>query len=240
MGAPKSFEKLTSITAVTKLSETVYQPKGWYPESLTNGALTSGTGWTATDDFVVSTGVAVYIRTATGAGTLTQAVGTLARTGRGGAKYDFTYTVSDPTGTAPAINITTGFAAETTALTNLGTTGTYTVRFTAAATPGAFVLDGVLTAAGQTKLDSLSLLEVVDVIIGNRQAVRAVLEVATAAINFTTDGTTPTITTGTYQGHILNPGDILTLNDVTEIRQFRCINAVASNGAVVKVTYSLI
>ena len=240
MSAPKSYEKITATTAVALLSSTVYNPDVYYPESLTNGALASGTSWTATNDFVVSTGVAVYIATGTGAGTLTQAVGTLARTGRSGKQYDFTYTVSDPTGTAPAINITSAFASATTALTGLGTAGTYTVRFTAATTPGAFVLDGVLVGTGQTKLDNFSLLEVVDVIGGKRPVHRAVIECLTAAVNFTTDGSTPTITTGTHQGHILNPGDIVTLNDITEITQFRCINSVASNGAVLRVTYSLV
>jgi len=239
MSKPKSYEKLTSITAVTALSATVYSPAGWYPESLTNGALTSGTGWTGADDFASSSNKAVYTHSG-GTGTYTQAVGTLARTGRGGALYDFTYTVSSPSGTAPAIAISTAFASASTSLTNLDTAGTYTIRFTAAATPGAFVLSGTSSGAGAVSLDDLSLLEAVDGIEGNRMAARAVITVDTAAINFTTDGTTPTVTTGTHQGHLLNPGDVLTLNDITEIRQFKCINAVASNGAVVKVTYSLI
>lgn len=237
MSAPKSYEKITATTAVALLSATVYNPSVYYPESLTNGALTSGTGWTAAGDFASSSNTAVYTHS-TGAGTYTQAVGTLARTGRSGAKYYFTYTVSSPADTAPTIVISTDFASESTALTGLGTAGTYTVSFTAATTPGAFVLTGSSAAAGTVTLDTFALLEAVDVIGGNRQAHRAVVECLTAAVNFTTDGSTPTITTGTHQGHILNPGDIVTLNDISEIVQFRCINSVASNGAVLRVTYS--
>lgn len=236
MSAPKSYEKLTSITTATALSATVYAPATYYPESLTNGALTSGTSWTGANDFSASGNVATYTHSA-GAGTLTQAVTALARTGKSGARYDFTYTVSSPSDTAPTIAITTAFASVSTALIGLDTAGTYTVRFNAAATPGDFVLGGTSAAAGAVTLDALSLKEVVEDV-DRRQVRRAVITVDTAAINFCTDGTTPTITSGTHQGHLLNVGDVLTLNDITEIVNFRCINAVASSGSVVKVTYS--
>lgn len=232
----KSYEKLTTITSATGLSATVYGAVGLYPECLTNGALTSGTSWTGANDFSSSANTAVYTHSS-GAGTYTQAVTALARTGKSGAKYDFTYTVSSPTGTAPTIVVTTGFCAANTALTGLDTAGTYTVRLTAAATPGDFVLSGTSAGAGAVTLDTFSLKEVVEDE-KRRQVKRAVMTVETAAINFTTDGTTPTITSGTHQGHLLNVGDVLTLNDISEIVNFRCINAVASNGAVLKVTYS--
>ena len=93
MGSPKSYEKLTMITAATGLSATVYNPTGYYPESLTNGALVSGTSWTGAGDFSSSADTAVYTHSS-GAGTYTQAVTALARTGKSGARYDFTYTVS--------------------------------------------------------------------------------------------------------------------------------------------------
>jgi hypothetical protein len=224
MSAPKSYEIISSLTSVTTLSQTIYDPATHYPESLTSGGLGDGTG---------------YVHSS-GAGTLTQAVGTLARTGRSGAIYDFTYTVSSPTGATVAMTITTAFASEATSLIGLTVAGTYTVSFTAATTPGAFVLSGTSAATAQTILDDLSLLERVDPITGNRQAVRAVITVGTGAITFTTDGSTPTVISGTHQGHLLNPGDIVTLNDISEIKQFRCINSVASNGAVIKVNYSFL
>lgn len=234
----KSYEKLSSITSATALSATVHTPSLYYPESLTNGALTSGTSWTGANDFSSSANLAKYTHSS-GAGTYTQAVAALARTGKSGALYDFTYTVSDPTGTAPTISVGTGFALTATALTGLGTAGTYTIRITAAVTPGDFVLSGTSTTTGEVKLDTFTLLEVVSPE-DKRQAKRAVLSVETAAINFTVDGTTPTVTSGTHQGHLLNTGDVLTLNSIDEIKKFRCINAVASNGAVVKVTYSFV
>jgi hypothetical protein len=239
MSAPKSYEIISSLTSVTTLSQTIYDPATHYPESLTSGGIGDGTGWTAADDFGFNSNKARYVHSS-GAGTLTQAVGTLARTGRSGAIYDFTYTVSSPTGATVAMTITTAFASEATSLIGLTVAGTYTVSFTAATTPGAFVLSGTSAATAQTILDDLSLLERVDPITGNRQAVRAVITVGTGAITFTTDGSTPTVISGTHQGHLLNPGDIVTLNDISEIKQFRCINSVASNGAVIKVSYSFL
>ena len=236
MSAPKSYEKLSTITTATALSATVYNPATYYPESLTNGAIGTGTGWTLANDFAVVSTKAKYVHSS-GAGTATQAVTDLARTGKSGARYDFTYTVSSPTGGTVAIEISTAFAAVATSLTNLTAAGIYKVRFTAATTPGDFVLSGTSSVASQTILDDLSLLEIVEPGEG-RPVKRAVLTVETAAINFTVDGTTPTVTSGTHQGHLLDTGDVLTLNDIAEIVKFRCINAVASNGAVVKVTYS--
>ena len=235
MSAPKSYEKLTTITAATALSPTVYNPAVHYPESLANGAIGTGTSWTLADDFAVVSTKAKYVHSS-GAGTATQAVTDLTRTGKSGARYDFTYTVSSPTGATVTMVITSAFASEDTAIA-VTTAGTYTVRFTAATTPGAFVLSGTSAATAQTILDDLSLLEIVEEV-DHRQVKRAVITVDTAAINFCVDGSTPTVTSGTHQGHLLNVGDVLTLNDITEIKLFRCINAVASNGAVVKVTYS--
>jgi hypothetical protein len=234
MGSAKSYEKLTSITTATALSETVYNPPSVYPESLTNGTLDSGTSWTETGDFNLTANTAVYTDS-TNAGTLDQAVTALARTGRSGATYEFTYTTSTASlvGTA---TITTSFAASAVSLGGLDTAGTYKVRFVAANIPGAFSIS-VVSSSGAVTFDALSLIELVeskDIM----QVKRAVISVDTAAVNFCIDGTTPTISSGTYQGHLLNTGDVLTLNDISEIRKFRCINAVASNGAVVKVTYS--
>lgn len=236
MGSPKSYEILTGITAATLLSSAVYNPQEVFPESLTNGALTSGTSWTGAGDFSSAGNAAVYTHN-TGAGTYTQAVTALARTGKSVSTYEFTYTVSSPSGTAPTIVISTAFAQTAATLTNLDTAGTYKIRFTSTTTPGDFVLSGTSGGAGAVTLDSLSLVEIVKE--QDRMQVKdAYISAEIADINFTVDGTTPTVTTGTYQGHLLKLNDVLVLNDIAEIRQFRCINAVASNGAVVKVTYS--
>lgn len=63
------------------------------------------------------------------------------------------------------------------------------------------------------------------------------ISVETAAIRFTVDGTTPTVTSGTAAGHLMNSGDSYVIRGYRNIEKFRCINAVGSSGAVVKVTY---
>jgi len=236
MSGPKSYEKLTTLTSATLLSKEVYNPMNTYPESLTNGAIGAGGSWSVTGDFAIAANAATYTH-ATNVGTLVQATTDMTRTGRSGAIYEFTYTFSGLANTYPTLSITTTFAKTATPLVGSGVAGTYSVRFEAATTPGNFVIGGVSGAAGAITLDDLSLKEIVS---GRdqMQAKRAVLTCEVGAINFTFDGTTPTVTSGTYQGHILNVGDVLTLNDIVEIQQFRCINAVASNGAVLKVSYS--
>jgi hypothetical protein len=54
------------------------------------------------------------------------------------------------------------------------------------------------------------------------------------AINFTIDGTTPTVTAGTNIGHQLQPGQSYVISGRQNVTAFQCINAVASNGAIVK------
>lgn len=65
----------------------------------------------------------------------------------------------------------------------------------------------------------------------------AIISVETADIRFTIDGTTPTVTAGTGAGHLLTKGGSYELDGEQNVENFRCINAVASSGAVVKCTY---
>lgn len=53
-------------------------------------------------------------------------------------------------------------------------------------------------------------------------------------INYTVDGTLPTVTAGTNNGTTLEAGQATTIRGITEIRNFKCINAVASSGAKIK------
>jgi hypothetical protein len=62
----------------------------------------------------------------------------------------------------------------------------------------------------------------------------ALITCETAAINFTMDGTTPTATAGTNIGHQLGAGQSYVISGGNNVRKFRCINAVAGSGAVVK------
>ena len=64
----------------------------------------------------------------------------------------------------------------------------------------------------------------------------ALITVETAAIKFTTDGTLPTATSGTNYGHQMDAGQSYVIRGYKNIRKFKCINAVASNGAILKYT----
>jgi hypothetical protein len=66
----------------------------------------------------------------------------------------------------------------------------------------------------------------------------ALITVEVAAIRFTVDGTTPVVTaTSTGTGHLMNAGDSYVVRGTGNIQRFLCINAVASSGALVFVTY---
>lgn len=70
-----------------------------------------------------------------------------------------------------------------------------------------------------------------------RSATDAFITIETAAIRWTVDGTTPVVTaTSGGTGHLANAGDVITLEGEDAIKKFRCINAVASSGALVFVT----
>ncbi len=230
----KQEEAITTLTSATALTAAKYNLSA-FAESLTNGALASGTSWTQTGDIALTNNEARYIHSA-GAGTLNQAVGVLALSGRSARPYIFTYTVSSPTGTAPVISITTSFASATTPLTGLDAAGTYRVAFTSATIPGIFTLSGTSGGAGQVYLDDLSLVEQ-PVATETMHARKAKVIVETAAIRASWSGQTPTTTALTGLGGLFNVGDVIELETPREIDMFRAINAVASNGATLRVIY---
>lgn len=240
LGEPRAYEKLTAMTSPTALTASIYNQTS-YAETLANGTLTtanlSGT-WVYDGDFADGTNKGTYTHS-TGAGTLTQNYYDMDIPGRSMKLYDFTYTVSDPSGTAPTIVITADFALVETALVGLDTAGTYTVRFRSAVTPGNFVLSGTSAAVspdGAVTISTLSLKEVLED--GNTiQPKAALISVETATLTFTVDGTTPTIAAESNHGHQLTAESSYVLDNITSIRNFRCINTVASSGSVLKVTY---
>jgi len=67
------------------------------------------------------------------------------------------------------------------------------------------------------------------------EAQTALIKVETAAVNFSLGSVVPTVAAGTNLGINLDPGESLFIDDVQNIRNFKCINRVASSGAVVKV-----
>jgi hypothetical protein len=65
----------------------------------------------------------------------------------------------------------------------------------------------------------------------------ALITIESFAVNFTLDGTTPTVTAGTNYGHTMIAGQNYAVRGLQNIRNFKAINAVASSGAIIK--YSL-
>lgn len=55
-------------------------------------------------------------------------------------------------------------------------------------------------------------------------------------INFTEDGTAPTAAAGTNVGHALTANSEYTIRGVSNVRNFLCIDRVAGNVGVIKVT----
>jgi hypothetical protein len=63
-------------------------------------------------------------------------------------------------------------------------------------------------------------------------ASRAVITVENAPVRWWASGSNPTTT----QGHLAQPGDVLTLTDPNELRRFRAVRA-ASTDAILQVSY---
>lgn len=70
-----------------------------------------------------------------------------------------------------------------------------------------------------------------------KKAKAALISVETADIRFTLDGTTPTVSAGTGAIHLLASEGEYEISGEANVKNFKCINAVASSGAVVKATY---
>jgi hypothetical protein len=54
------------------------------------------------------------------------------------------------------------------------------------------------------------------------------------AIVYTIDGTTPTVTAAGSYGHVVAVGGTVDIMGENNIRNFKCMNAVASSGAIVR------
>lgn len=130
-------------------------------ETLTNGALTSGTGWSVANDATLAGNKCSFAFSAGTASTLTQAQGGLATAAIGSKWYKLVYTISGKTG-SPTATITTGFADEATDLPI--TTGINTVYFKSKATPVDFVISSTMIAGQAFDIDTLSLKSIADVL----------------------------------------------------------------------------
>lgn len=77
-----------------------------------------------------------------------------------------------------------------------------------------------------------------DVGIGAARAKAVLISVETADIRFTMNGTTPVITaTSGGTGHLLASGQSFIVDGYTSVRNFKCINAVADSGAIVRCSF---
>lgn len=129
-------------------------------ESLTNGALTAGTGWVRAADFALTGDAATYTHSA-GNGTIGQASASAAipwaSAGINGW-FSLTYTTSAVTG-APVCAIPSTFALAAQTLTNAA--GTYTLVFQAMATTvGNFNIGCTSASAATITFDTLSLKQI--------------------------------------------------------------------------------
>jgi len=62
----------------------------------------------------------------------------------------------------------------------------------------------------------------------------ALITVEDFGLNFTLDGTTPTVTAGTSAGHLMASGTSYVIRGYSNIKKFRCINAVNASGVITK------
>jgi len=133
-------------------------------ESLTNGALTAGTSWTATTDFALAADAATYTHSA-GGGSLTQASTAaaipFASAGQNGW-FSITYTTSAVTGSTLTCSLTAGVNDFVDVAIPLSTAaGTYTIVVKAQVTaPDNFKLSCNSSAAATITFDTLSLKQI--------------------------------------------------------------------------------
>ena len=76
----------------------------------------------------------------------------------------------------------------------------------------------------------------VNLTVNNVRASAAFASVETADVRCTFNGTTPTTTAGGSVGHLFLSGTFINILENSDVKGFKCINAVDGSGAVVKVT----
>jgi hypothetical protein len=153
-------------------------------ESLTNGALTAGTGWAVTGDFALAGGTAVYTD-ATHTGTLKQVVANQATPALANQRYRCQYDVTANTMINGVVTITTSYAATAKILDMTVGTGKI-AYFTSSAAPTDFIISVTGSTGGAFTLDNLSLMATIG---GNITAVGRLNGIAGGeGINVDTNG----------------------------------------------------
>jgi hypothetical protein len=189
-GSVSAGTTITAGTGITTTTGNVSEPAGnevvgsLAAESLTNGALTAGTGWAVTGDFALSAGTAVYTD-ATHTGTLKQVVANQATPALANQRYRFQYDVTANTMTNGVVTITTSYAATAKILDMTVGTGKI-AYFTSAAAPTDFIVSVTGSTGGAFTLDNLSLMATIG---GNITAVGRLNGIAGGeGINVDTNG----------------------------------------------------
>jgi hypothetical protein len=90
------------------------------------------------------------------------------------------------------------------------------------------------TLTGGVSTGTVAIIQDLIPLITTVQPKAALITVKTAAIQFTLSGVTPTAIAGTNHGHQMDAGQSYVIRGYNNIRKFKCINAVASNGAIVE------
>jgi hypothetical protein len=90
------------------------------------------------------------------------------------------------------------------------------------------------TLTGGVSTGTVAIIQDLIPLITTVQPKAALITVKTAAIQFTLSGVTPTVIAGTNHGHQMDAGQSYVIRGYNNIRKFKCINAVASNGAIVE------
>lgn len=146
------------VTGSRNWSENLFttSPEVLYGETLTNGALTSGTSWTQSGDCALTGNAATWTYSAGTSSYLQQVSGTMALATVGRAIYRFDYTVSGVSGSPTAYILSTQFADGNTYL-NI-TNGAHTTYFISENSGGANLrIYSTLTAGQAFTLDDLSM-----------------------------------------------------------------------------------
>ena len=100
------------------------------------------------------------------------------------------------------------------------------------------IFNAIKFGIGRTDADDYESVTVADTAIGFTALTygtntHALITAETAQMRYRADGTNPTAA----EGHILNPGDVVTLTSLADITAFRAIRTGAVSG-VLKVTFS--
>jgi hypothetical protein len=98
---------------------------------------------------------------------------------------------------------------------------------------GAFLGDTTLTGVSTGTVTINAAQEFIS-LLAYQQPKAALITVETASINFTLNGSVPTVTAGTNFGLTMTAGQSYVIRGAVNVRKFACINSIAASGAIMK------